>query len=991
MDKSLDAVSFADAAKAEEMLAALSADHPQLMDSLSEALARTAEPDALLVRLERFLDAGLSRQSQLSLMAASPDYLLLVAALLAEGPFLTDILCRNPEYAPWMWEQVDLQAKPGRDALCAELLRQVHALEGFEEQCQSMRRFKRREILRIAARDVYAHAPLSSVAEDLSDLADAALEAALACAAVDLEPRYGRPVQLEGALPGSFCILALGKHGGRELNFSSDIDLIFLRGGEGETSGGTAGPVSFEDYFQRLGERIIKAMSQITSEGQVFRVDMRLRPYGEGAPLVAPIDAALSYYESVGRAWERQALIKARPVAGNIELGELFLERTRPFVYPRYFDDETLEDIGGVKAQLEARVADEGKTDREVKLGRGGIRDVEFTVQMLQLLNGGRLPGLRTPNTLEAISALGQQGFLRPLDADALAHNYVFLRRVEHRLQIAGSQQVHALPDKEPDLHALAVRLGYRSGGSFIEDYRGRTGENRRILEQFMASEARGTRWVYDLLHPQHGGEAGLAKLRTLGFAGAAKAREELMQLYAGPPERPNALRVRQTFTAVLPRLLEQTAACTDPDAVLMRLGRVLSKLWAPAALYDLLVYNERLVDYLVRLVDNSTFLAGLLVSDPGLFDALGAAGALDQPSSREAFEEVLASLLRAQDREAAIYRFHGGEMLRIGMRDLFLDPGVAAVGRELTLLAEVCLAHVLEGALARTARRYGAADGGFAVVGMGKLGGRELGYGSDLDLLFVYDEDAATEMGMAQSEYYANAAANVINALKERTRHGVLYDVDARLRPDGGKGVLAVSTRRLEEYYRGDAQPWERLALLKARCVAGPADFQARLGAQLKTLAYDQPFPPEGAANVTDMRRRIAAEAGPLDLKKAPGGIIEIEFAVRLLQLRHGGEESVRHAGVCDVLPGLVALGALSPADAAALEEAYLTLRRIENRIRMARGASGSSLPEDGAAQDDLARRLGLTEGLVECVQRHRDAVRRVYGRVLDSYGLIP
>jgi glutamate-ammonia-ligase adenylyltransferase len=274
--------------------------------------------------------------------------------------------------------------------------------------------------------------------------------------------------------------------------------------------------------------------------------------------------------------------------------------------------------------------------------------------------------------------------------------------------------------------------MGYAGADSFLSDYQGRTEENRRILEQFLSTEGAGTRWIYDVLHPQHGGGAGLARLAEIGFDEPERAREELMQLYAGPHEHPNSLRVRQAFTNMLPILLEEISCCASPGAVLTQLGRVLMTIKAPAALYDLLAQNPRLPRYLVSLVDNSAYLSGILAADPGLFDALGAPGVLEAPATRDELQGVLHSLLRSQNPDAAIYRFHSGEMLRIGMRDLFIDPGVRTIGSELTLLAEVCIDHVLQEALARTEKRYGAAAGGFAVVGMGKLGGREMGYGSD-------------------------------------------------------------------------------------------------------------------------------------------------------------------------------------------------------------------------------------------------------------------
>ncbi|MBN2311578.1 MAG: glutamate-ammonia-ligase adenylyltransferase, partial [Candidatus Hydrogenedentes bacterium] len=426
MREEFRAVPFQDPAAAGRRLdAILNEARPRLADDLAAVLAKTANPDVALTRLERFLDAGLTRRTHIDLMEAAPSYADMLLTLLDQSHHLTDILCRNPGYMAWLWEEAELERARSRQELTDDLLDQIRTFDSFEARSQSMRRFKRREILRVAARDIVRHMPLESVTEDLSNLADAAIEAAIESALPDLIARHGAPGLGDTDTPAAFAVLALGKLGGRELNFSSDVDLLFLYSGEGTTAGGASGPVGNDEFFQKLGTRVVKALSEVTDEGRVFRVDMRLRPYGRIGPLAVGLDAALYYYESAGQAWERQALIKARPAAGDLALAQQFIERTRPFVFPRYFDDDTLEDIRQIKQQAEAHVHDKGQTHTEVKLGRGGIRDIEFTVQVLQLLNGGRLEDLRTANTLEAIKALERHAILTPFEADTLAGNYV--------------------------------------------------------------------------------------------------------------------------------------------------------------------------------------------------------------------------------------------------------------------------------------------------------------------------------------------------------------------------------------------------------------------------------------------------------------------------------------------------------------------------------------------------------------------------------------
>lgn len=985
MKPPFDRVPFRDAETAESRLNVLLEGRPaQLAENLAASLEESPDADLTLLRLERFLAASRTPNLDLELMTAAPRYARLVSTVLGQSHFLTDIVCRNPEYLMWLWEEAELERTRPREEVVREALGLVETFGNFETRCQALRRLRRREILRIAARDIVAHCPVASVADDLSNFADAVCEAAIRCARLDLEPRFGKPMAKGMVREARFVVLGMGKLGARELNFSSDIDLVFLFDEDGETTGGTSPSIGNSEYFHKLGERVIKALAEQTAEGTVFRVDMRLRPHGRMGPLVVDVDSAIHYYESEGHAWERQALIKARPVAGDLELGAAFVERTRPFVFPKYFDDETLEDILNGKRQMEAQIQQRGETEIEVKLGRGGIRDIEFTVQMLQLLNGGRVPELRVAPTLRAIRALGGQSLLKPLEAEALASNYVFLRQVEHRLQIEGSQQRHCLPSDPAELDAFARRLGYRNGESFMNDYKDRATETRRILDQFLAVEGSGNLWVTDLLNPQSEGEAGKAGLRGLGFTDLDSARGELLALYTGPRERPHTLHVRQQFLNVAPALLKALARASDPQATLLRLGQILSSLRAPSVIYDTLLLNPELNGHLVTLVENSEFLTSLLIRDPGLFDAFGHAGALARAQTREELENELAGLLRAYDSQAAPYRLHDGQTLRIGMRDLILGVDVLDIGRELTLLAEVCLAYAVEKSRQRTADKYGESMVRFAVLALGKFAGRELGYGSDLDLVFVY-ESGASAGTFSLVEYFTTVASGIIRTLKEPTQYGHLYDVDARLRPDGNKGSLVVSDARLREYYARDAQAWERLALVKVRAVGGDPDFAAQVEAQARELAFSLPLTREHVNRIEEIRLKLAETSSPLSLKRSEGGLAELEFAIRLLQIAHAKRHpEVVHGDVLGALGALEGAGILEARDAAALRDTYGLFRRIENRLRIRQGRSTSMLPESKSEQQRLAERIGVQGDLASIVGEHKAAVHEIYRSVL-------
>lgn len=952
---------------------------PAFPKMLHDALKACSNPDRAVTALHRYFDSSLSPDMERTLMSGSPQYLHLLVTLFSQSYFLSDLLFRYPQYVSWLWSEAELKTAQSDNEMKANFLNSVTAFDSFEDCCRAMRRFRQREILRIATRDIVTYAPLTSITEDLSTLADAALETAISVGSRDLRERYGKPMGEQGA--STFVIIAMGKLGGRELNFSSDVDLLFFYSEDGDTTGGSSGTITNEEYFKKLGERIIRAMSEQTAEGVIFRVDMRLRPFGRLGPLAVSLDSAVHYFTDYGRAWERQALIKARPCAGDRALGQTFIDRMRSFVFPKYFDDATLEDIREVKRQAESSLVEPGQTEREVKLGRGGIRDIEFTVQMLQLLNGGRFPELRTASTLQAIDALGELGLLGSFDAATLASNYAFLRQVEHRLQIEDARQCHELPEDPAKLNEFARRLGYADGAAFMRVYRDRTQETRTILTQFLATKGSGNLWVGDLLNPMSNGEAGLKKLEEFGFRDPQRARDELLLLATGSEVRPFTRHVHQLFSEIVPSLLEALAATSYPDETLVRLSQILTRLSAPSTLYEIIKGNPLLNQFLVTLVANSEFLCSILVREPGLLDTLGNPDDIDAPPTREALEAELAWLNSAYESEAALYRLRDGVMLRVAMRELLRDITVAQVGDELTLLAEVILEEALRQAREKTERRYGLTDTPFTILGLGKLGGREMGYGSDLDLVFVYEAGAVIDSGMSPTEYFADVAAHTIKTLKESTRYGILYPIDARLRPDGNKGILAIDDHHLVDYYQNHAQVWERYALMKVRAVAGNPEFAARIDAVAKDIAFSTPLERATLERVDSLRQKMHDQASPLDIKKREGGISEVELIVRCWQLQFAAAyPALKRGGVFGTLDILKKEGLVNPDQCDTLEEAYRVFRTILNRIRMMHGAQTSTLPDSPETRADLASRLGIQDDLLCVVNELRVRVHAIY-----------
>jgi len=960
-----------------------------ILEPLAAALADSADPLKVVVGLNRFLERSLNAATEAAMMTSSPRYLHMLITLFSQGTLLSDILCRNPEYAAWLWTEAVLDRAQTRDEYEGVMRRAFETRDNFADRCVWMRRQARIELLRIATREVFIHAPFSSIAEDISALADSMLEAAYRAAADHLMPKMGIPVTSEDGSEITFCILAMGKLGGRELNFSSDIDLLFVYSADGQSPESAPQQVSTEEYFRKLGELIIKALSELTAEGRVFRVDMRLRPFGKSGPIACSLDNAVEYYSTYGRAWERQAMIKARPCAGDLALGETLLERLRPFVYPRYFDDATLEDIRGIKQQTEAIVAGKAHTEREVKLGKGGIRDIEFTVQMLQLLQGGRWSEVRTQNTLAAIRALGERQRVSPFEAEALERNYIFLRQIEHRLQIEGGLQTHVLPENKYELTLLARRLGYQTSEAFMNVYREHAAETRAILEQFLAVKGDGNLWVMELLDPGASCATGMERLRNSGFADPERARQELLLLANGPEDVPYTRDTAQQFAAITPFLIKALAQTPDPDTALTRFGQILSQLPTPATLYNLLKYNPNLTRYLTAIIANSDYLAEVLVHDISLLDLIGTPGHLDVPTTLESLEMELDALEHAADSAPALYRLRDGEMLKIALRELVNGISVAAVGDELTQLADFVVAAVLRRARKSVADRYGEVNVPFAAIALGKFGGREMGYGSDLDLIFVYDEteENIRDMQLSPTEYFGAIASTVLKTLKEPTRYGILYDVDARLRPDGSKGALAIPTQRLIQYYREEAHFWERFALMKVRAVAGDQVFCASLETAARDIAFAIEPDEKSLDDLEALRRKLAAGAPAHDLKRREGGIAEIEFATRMLQLRHAAKcPALKRGGVFAALDILKEQEFLTGEDYSVLYEGYEYFRLLLNRARMMRGSSSSKLPDAPASLRRLALCLNIKEDIMAEVENRATKIHDVYCRILEQ-----
>ena len=968
-----------------------------------EALLEAADPALAVAGLGRLRDedpaatAALQRDPELvrnliTVLGASP---LVVRLLLADPGSWTEVLTRSAA------------ATPIGTLVPAPVVRPDAP---FDELAHVLRVLKRRRVLRIAVRDLLRFASLEDTTLGLTVLAEDALETAIPVIRAGIVADYGDV--RHGDTPVGFVVLGMGKLGGFELNFSSDIDLVYLYARDGiESAGGPRGRLSAREFFSRLAEGVTRALHQSTDDGLVFRVDLRLRPEGANGPIVNSIANALTYYESWGQTWERAALLKARPIAGDRALGERFLRDLAPFVYRRYLDYATIEDIKQMKAKVEGALAAGRSKGINVKLGRGGIREVEFVIQSLQLVHAGKDERIRERSSLRALRCLAQHRYLDGDEGERLAAAYRFLREVEHKIQLVEERQTHVIPDGIAELH-LARRLGYGREDStsalarFHADCRRHMDTIHGSFATLFYSSREAIGRAADprltaLLAELDDGDATRARLRELGFHAVEEALANLRLLRDGAPTSRATPRRRQLLLEVAPALVGEIVQAPDPDLALRNMASFLAAIGARSSFLSLLAENAGTLRTLIRLFGSSEFLSQVLIRHPETLDSLVRADLVRIEISKDDMAAELGSLLAAaesyEDRLDVLRRFRNEHFLRIGTNDLMGLLPFPALSSQLSDLADVCLEATWKVAEHETLLRYGlgVSPGTFAVIGMGKLGSRELTYHSDLDLIFVYVQAATVPEHVAVHEYFTRLAQLMLTTLQVPTREGRVYRIDTRLRPSGNKGPLVSSIEAFSRYHAHSSQLWERQALIKARAITGDPALMREVEGIVERFVYATPLGDAEVAEIHRLRMRMERElAGSeehgFNVKTGRGGLVDIEFLAQMLQLRHGAREpSVRKRATRHALAALADAGFLPREDAAVLAESYAFLRTLTNRLRIERDQPVEALEREGDRVPALARRLGY-EGsseeagrrLLEDYERHRERVRALYTR---------
>jgi glutamate-ammonia-ligase adenylyltransferase len=853
--------------------------------------------------------------------------------LLALSSICASRIAQDPKLMIWL-SQPEIAQRPRDHIDMSNELHRDTAADISMNNFRALRRWKNKEMTRIALRELANAAELEETTLELSQLAEICIREVFSHWNTKLRETSGSPT-------AEFAILALGKLGGRELNHSSDVDLIFLYSDEGELSP----RVSYHQWFNRLSEKILETFSTRDPEGSLFRVDLRLRPEGGAGPLTRSLESMENYYAGFGETWERIALIKARGIAGSRELAYEFLRQHQPFIYPRSPTPDLLDEIAGIKRRIERDVVRTDAMERDVKLGRGGIREVEFVVQTLQFIHGGRNAFLQDASTLNALRSLARLEIIPRKEVLDLDRSYRFLRLVEHRLQIEAEQQTHTIPRDDATLERLARGLGFASSKRFIAQLKSHMQSVRAVFDRVISSAPA------QKIAPE---PKSFRDEKT-----AARSLEDLLRPSSASHVAP---RTKQIFAKLRPALLSEVAKAADPDATLNQFVRFVEAYGLRGLIFELLATNPTLLELLIKNLDRSRFAGDLLIRRPPLLEEITRDKSFNRPRSIPEHFERLESFGASVTNLDPIRAYRQRQTLRIVMRDVLGVATPQVIFAELSELAEACVIF--------TNRLLGGDD--LTIVAMGKFGGQELSYGADLDVLFVGED--------------TRPAQNLISATTQPSAEGLIASIDARLRPDGEKGPLVAELGAYKSYYRDRAQLWEIHALTRARPIMGPSQrdyLEIAQNVWRKTGQQADLF-----AKIDNMLERIQRERGSgsefADFKTGVGGMIEAEFLGQALQMRAG----IWEPNWEKTIGALERTGIISHSDATRTIRSYGLLRKIETALRRFENKNVSKLPVAPEEQQKLALRIGHKnpEQFVNEYNAARESIHEIYQRLVKA-----
>ncbi len=969
---------------------------------------KSADADRARLGLERWQDAvARTDDPELEVAAANllgdPAARQLLNAVFGNSSFLT--LCAEQEPA----FSVSLLAD-GPDKSCRRVMDFVaessHKALSGQDPSPLLRIAKRRLALTVALADIAGLWPLETVTGSLSDFADASLDCALTYLLAQTAERGAFTLRnpLEPVRDSGLIILGMGKLGARELNYSSDIDLIIFYDTDRIE---TDNPGSLQQHFVRLARNLVRIMSERTAEGYVFRTDLRLRPDPGSTPLALSVLAAETYYETLGQNWERAAFIKARPVAGDRDAGNAFLKEMRPFVWRKNLDFAAIQDIHSIKRQINANRG--GKTiaiaGHNIKLGRGGIREIEFFVQTQQLIWGGRLPELRAIKTIGALSALTDAGKITSDVSRQMAEAYRYLRRVEHRLQMLNDEQTHSLPMDPDKLRAFAIFMGYPNEEAFgaALEVQLRTVESNyaELFEDapaLSAGDGIGGNLVFT------GGEPDpdtLVTIERLGFSNPEIVDNAIRGWHHGRCRAMRSTRARELLTELTPILLKALSSKPDPDAVFLAFDQFLNGLPAGIQLFSMFHAHPELLQLVAEIMGVAPRLAKHLSRRPWVLESVLGADFFEPPPSADELLEELADTLSVEGGLEEVLdlsrRWSKDRQFQVGVQSLRgrLKPAEAAVAW--SNIADAAICGLYPRVEAEFAAKHGRIEGcEMAIVGMGKLGGREMTATSDLDLIFIYGRPAEGAMSDGErplyaTQYFARLSQRLINALTAPTAEGRFYEVDMRLRPSGKAGPIAVSIAGFERYQSEEAWTWEQMALTRARVISGPPDLVADINHAIRRVLTKRRDKDGLLADVADMRRRMDREKHTesiWDVKNMRGGLVDIEFIAQYLQLLHAHDHpDILSTSTMTAIRNISGARLLDPRIADDLMDGLALWQWVQERLRLTLSDSIDALGADDAPKA-LRKALRDADGLD--FQSLATKIAETSGRMYGHYATI-
>lgn len=971
--------------------------YPAFFPDFLWILSLSFDPDKGLNNFERFSKEIYDKNYLYHLLTSQEKLLSNLISLFSGSQYLTDLLLKEPETFNWLQLPSALSQSKLKDQLYRESWELISKCKTEEAMYRAVRKFKKKEYLRIGLRDLTRLAPLQIILGEISDLADVLLQQCYEFSLADLLERHGQPYYTDAAgeeRPCEFTIIGMGKLGGRELNYSSDIDILYVYTSEKGSTKPEKAPqrsISNHEFFTKLGRKITSAMNKLTADGSVFRVDLGLRPEGSSGDIVSSLRSYEIYYESWGRTWERMALLKARPCAGSMALGNEFTRIIKPFVYRKYLDFRALGEVKDMKEKINKEaVHSRAVGSKNVKLGAGGIREIEFTAQVFNLIYGGKDQRIRVNNLLDSLDRLSSHNYITEEERGILRNAYIFLRELEHRIQISFGLQTQEFSQDRKELEKLALKMGIegRNRDELCEmlekNFSFHTGEVRKIYNRLfyegeMEEGQKQRPPAVPYLEKTAAWDLDEKILEPFPFREKKKILKNLLFLRDGPPFFHPSEKSVSNFNYMVPAILEKAARQADPDQAIHNLEKFVSRCNVRESLYEMLAISGEALSLLLTVFGSSDLLANTLINQPYLLDSIFDPEWLHRFKPREALAQEMSDSIAGISGPGAVSDklriFKRGEEFRIGLRYLLKELSYEDMMGDLSNLAELYLERVLK--ISLDIISPGASDPkdcGFVIIGMGKLGGREIDYGSDLDIIFIYDETKSPPGGaagrLAGNEYFSSIGEHIYKLTSHPTKAGLAYTIDTGLRPEGKKGTLTTSLQGFGEYLKKRAAIWERQSLIKARRIAGDEGVSKKFFKTAHGFVYGDPVSLSSIAEIRRLRKRVEEEVprkgkSGVNIKLGPGGLMDIEFIAQLFQLQYGhSSEKLRLASTLEALSQVRRMGLMDPADCDFLSGSYLFLRKTLNSMRMSLEGAADSLPDQPDQIRKLEHCLGYGKG---------------------------